>query len=171
VIFGSTKTVKPLSNKRASQMMMKTILTVAARYDPQRTDPEGLAVALDRLLETALSTPGIMNEYANPTFGEFFVADSKPKRKSAPRVVLDISGGVLQEAFCNDRRTKLIKVDWDTDGSDPTDAGIVEITDQNGRCRFVSVVEYPALPPARLAGTDVLAAMSAAGFAGKGCRP
>jgi hypothetical protein len=106
----------------------------------------------------------------NPTFGEFFVADSKPKRKSAPRVVLDVSGGVLQEAFCNDPRTKLIKVDWDTDGCDPTDAGIVEITDQNGRCRFVSVVEYPALPPARLAGTDVLAALSAAGFEDKGRR-
>jgi hypothetical protein len=53
---------------------MKTTLTVDIEYDPEVTDPEGLASAMDRLLETALSTPGIMDEYANPKVGEFFVA-------------------------------------------------------------------------------------------------
>jgi len=52
---------------------MKTTLTVEIEYDPTMTDPEGLACAMDRLLETALSTPGIMDEYGNPTFREFFV--------------------------------------------------------------------------------------------------
>ena len=53
---------------------MKTTLTVEIEYDPKRTDPEGLACAMDRLLETALSIPEVMDEYGNPTIGEFFVA-------------------------------------------------------------------------------------------------
>ncbi len=54
--------------------MMKTTLTVTIEYDPRKTDPEGLACAMDRLLETALSIPEIMDEYGSPTIGEFFVA-------------------------------------------------------------------------------------------------
>ena len=53
---------------------MKTTLTVEIEYDPAATGPEGLACAMDRLLETALSTPDILDEYGNPTVGEFFVA-------------------------------------------------------------------------------------------------
>ena len=53
---------------------MKTTLTVEIEYDSQKTDPEGLACAMDRLLETALSTPGILDEYGNPAVGEFLVA-------------------------------------------------------------------------------------------------
>ena len=52
---------------------MKTTLTVEVEYDPAKTDPEGLACAMDRLLETALSTPDILSEYGNPTVGEFLV--------------------------------------------------------------------------------------------------
>ena len=52
---------------------MKTILFVEVEYDPAATDPEGLACAMDRLLETVLSTPGIMDEYKNPKMGEFLV--------------------------------------------------------------------------------------------------
>ena len=51
----------------------KTILTVEVEYDQAATDPEGLARAMDRLLETVLSTPGIMDEYQNPKMGEFLV--------------------------------------------------------------------------------------------------
>jgi hypothetical protein len=53
---------------------MKTTLTVELEYDPAKTDPEGLACAMDRLLETALSTPDILEEYGNPKIREFFVA-------------------------------------------------------------------------------------------------
>jgi hypothetical protein len=48
-------------------------LTIQVQYDPQVTDPEALASAADVLLETALSTPGILDEYGEPQFGEFFV--------------------------------------------------------------------------------------------------
>jgi hypothetical protein len=53
---------------------MKTTLTVEIEYDPKMTDPEGLACAMDRLLETALSTPDIFSDYGNPRLGEFFLA-------------------------------------------------------------------------------------------------
>jgi len=56
--------------------MARTTLTVDIEYDPKLTDPEGLASAMDRLLETVLSTPGIMEEYGDPRVGEFFVAQA-----------------------------------------------------------------------------------------------
>jgi len=52
----------------------KTTLTVEIEYDPRKTDPEGLACAMDRLLETALSIPEVMDEYGRPAVGQFFVA-------------------------------------------------------------------------------------------------
>jgi len=55
---------------------LKTNLTLEIECDAKVTDPEALAYALDRLLETALSTPGVLDEYGNPTFGEFLVAES-----------------------------------------------------------------------------------------------
>ena len=64
----------------------KTTLTVEIEYNPRKTDPEGLACAMDRLLETALSTPDILDEYGNPTVGEFFVAKetaTPPDRRSS----------------------------------------------------------------------------------------
>lgn len=53
---------------------MKTRLTVDVDYNPDVTDPEGLAAAADRLMETICSTPGILDEYGGPIFGGFFVA-------------------------------------------------------------------------------------------------
>jgi hypothetical protein len=53
---------------------VKAVLEVSVDFDPGVTDPESLASALDRLLETALSTPGIFEDYGNPHVGEFFVA-------------------------------------------------------------------------------------------------
>ena len=55
---------------------MKTRLLLEIDYDPAVTDPEGLACAMDRLLEMALSIPDVLEEYGNPKFGEFLVAVS-----------------------------------------------------------------------------------------------
>jgi hypothetical protein len=54
---------------------VKTKLMLEVDYDPKRTDPEGLARALDRLLETALSVTGSLDEYGNPKFGEFLTME------------------------------------------------------------------------------------------------
>jgi hypothetical protein len=68
-----------------------TQLTVEVEYNPQFTDPEGLACALDRLLETALSTPGIMEDYGEPTVREFFVAEASDDHR------LRIDGPLLRD--------------------------------------------------------------------------
>ncbi len=73
--------------------MAKTTLICEVEYNPNLTDPEGLASAADRLMETALSTPGIMEEYGDPRFGEFFVAPADKTRPSIDEAV---------EAFIHD---------------------------------------------------------------------
>ena len=52
--------------------MARAVFTLQVDCDANRTDPEALASALDRLLETALSTPGILEEYGDPTTHEFY---------------------------------------------------------------------------------------------------
>ena len=76
-------------------MMARTTLIVDVCYDGRRTDPEALASAMDRLMETALSTPGIMDEHANPRVGEFFVAN--PVVTDLQRYTLQIDGGLLRQ--------------------------------------------------------------------------
>ena len=57
--------------------MKTTTLTVEVDYDPTITDPERLASALDILLETALSTPGILEDHGNLTIHPFFAQETE----------------------------------------------------------------------------------------------
>jgi len=50
--------------------MARALIAVEVEYDPRITDAESVAGAVDALLETALSTPGILDEYGDPTLGE-----------------------------------------------------------------------------------------------------
>ena len=51
---------------------MKTVtMIIEVTYNPRKTDPEALAAAMDTLLETALSTEGILDECGDPSFGSF----------------------------------------------------------------------------------------------------
>ena len=59
---------------------MKTTLTVEIEYDPATTDPEGLACAMDRLLETALSTPDILTNTATRPSAN----SSSPRKRLRP---------------------------------------------------------------------------------------
>ena len=52
--------------------------TVFVSYDNDYTDPDSLVSALDRLMETALSTPGIMEEYGPVDVGEFLPSAPHP---------------------------------------------------------------------------------------------
>jgi len=142
---------------------MKTMLTVEIEYDPQMTDPEGLACAMDRLLETALSTPDILEEYGNPTVREFFVAKETTVTPT-PKIVLNMSGGLVQEVFASDPAITVALVDWDTEGCDPSDNGMVEIPDERGGTQLAHVAECPVEPLEQLAGTETEAALKAAGL-------
>ncbi len=57
----------------------KCVLCIPVEFDRGATDPEALACAFDRLLETAMSTPGILDEYNNPTIGPVYL---EPDNKS-----------------------------------------------------------------------------------------
>jgi len=64
---------------------VKTQLMLTVEYNPVVTDPESLATALDRLLTTACSTPGILDEYGNPAIGEVLVVSaSEPDQDNRP---------------------------------------------------------------------------------------
>ena len=139
---------------------MKTTLTVEIEYDSEMTDAEGLACAMDRLMETILSTPGIVEEYGNPRVGEFFVA----KETAAPMIVLNISGGVLQDVFGSDSAIAVTLVDWDVEGCSPSDNNIVELPDVRGGTHLAVVTDYPVWPLEQLAGTETEAALKAAGM-------
>jgi len=145
---------------------MKTTLTVDIDYDPRVTDPEGLASAADRLMETVLSTPGIMDEYGTPRFGEFFVAqtagDYSPQQVL---VIAEISGGTLQEVYASSPSVRTVLVDWDNDGCLPgQDMGIVEVTGDSSRSQLAYVGEVPTLPVDDIQGTSAGKALQAAGI-------
>lgn len=98
---------------------MRTILTIQIDYDPDVTDPEGLAVAMDRLLETAISIPGVLDEYGNPTLGEFYVL--APSRFGV--YALNICT-LRPEVFLTNREAQAV-ID---DSGYPNDFTVVEIT-------------------------------------------
>lgn len=52
--------------------LKRATLCVGVHYDDENTDPEALASALDSLLGTALSTPGILDDYGAVHFEEFY---------------------------------------------------------------------------------------------------
>jgi hypothetical protein len=138
--------------------MAKTTLTVDVTYDGRVTDPEALASAADRLMETILSTPGIMEEYGNPKFGEFFVA-SAASDPAPPIVIVEVSGGVLQQAYA-DTTVQLVLVDWDSEGCEvAADNGIFQAAG-----KVVYVTEMPAAPIDEIVGTNAEKALEAAGM-------
>jgi hypothetical protein len=51
-------------------------LTLVVEYDPELTDGESVAAAMDTLLETAMSTPGILDEYGPVEVGAFEVEET-----------------------------------------------------------------------------------------------
>ena len=60
--------------------MKKTTLSIEVEYDEKKTDPEGMACAMDILMKTALSDPGLIEEYGNPKIGKFYpprIAEAK----------------------------------------------------------------------------------------------
>ncbi len=62
---------------------MKARLYLDVEFDESKTDAESVATALDRVLETGMSTPGVLDEYGDPTAGEFFVLDTETARQRA----------------------------------------------------------------------------------------
>jgi len=52
-------------------MRRTTAFIIKVDYDDRCTDPDALGDALDRLMDTALSTPGILDDYGKVEVGKF----------------------------------------------------------------------------------------------------
>jgi hypothetical protein len=50
-------------------------LTIEVEFDDEVTDAEGMTLAVDYLLNTALSTEGILDDYGNPQIGQAYVGN------------------------------------------------------------------------------------------------
>jgi hypothetical protein len=144
---------------------MKTTLTVDVEFDPNVTDAESIASAADRLLKAALSTPGIMDEYANPRFAPLFVApDMNSSSQSRATVVLEISGGVMQEAYSTDHKISVQLVDWDCDGLQPDpESRVFAVNSVDGPTRLAVVTKFATVAMDQLS-SDTRQALRRAGL-------
>ena len=55
--------------------LTKSFMVIETAFDPDITDAESLASALDTLMDTAKSTPGILDEYGDPEVKAFYPVD------------------------------------------------------------------------------------------------
>jgi hypothetical protein len=78
------------------QAMARFAVEVA--YDPAATEPESLVTALDILMNTALSTPGILDDYGSPVIGNFTLPTNKQKKNNMT-TTLDLSPFYGSECF------------------------------------------------------------------------
>ena len=54
-------------------MKQTAILTIEVEFDPDVTDVHTVGDAVDNLLETAMSTPGILDRCGEPSIGQTYV--------------------------------------------------------------------------------------------------
>lgn len=64
--------------------MTTRTLTIEVGFDPDITDVDAVGVAVDNLLETAMSTPGILDEYGNPDIGQTYVHPAPGREEAVP---------------------------------------------------------------------------------------
>ncbi len=88
--------------------------------------------------------------------------EQKGELLTVPRIVLNLSGGVLQDVFSSEPRARVILVDWATKDANPAEEDMVAIPDGRGNKAFAAVAEYPLHSLPDLAGTDVEDALDAA---------
>ena len=75
-------------------MKKRCYMLIPVEYDHRHADPDGLAVAIDKLLETATSTPGILDDYGNPKIGPTELPAHQFGDCDNPNAVLDEHGEV-----------------------------------------------------------------------------
>ena len=121
---------------------MKTTLTVEIEYDPAMTDPDSLACAMDRLLETALSTPDILADYGNPRVGEFFVAKETTAARTEDH--LEHFRWCLAGRVWFGPRYQRVACDWDVEGCESIGRG--HRRDSRRARWYASWRRWPSIP-------------------------
>jgi hypothetical protein len=74
-------------------------------------------------------------------------------------IIVSVYGGVVQDVFCSDAEAQVTIVDWDTEGANPDQAGVVKIQNAAGQERLAHVDRSKPAPLSRLVGTDVESAL------------
>lgn len=82
-------------------MLRRATLMLPVYYDDEKTDGESTASAFDTLLETIMSTPGILDDYGNVEVGEFSLEfdDEFPEKHARNHLLRlgEIDGPLLAE--------------------------------------------------------------------------
>jgi hypothetical protein len=105
-------------------------------YSPTATD--------ESLLEGLLNLTDALYDWAVERKGEPF---------AVPRIVLNVSGGVVQEVFCLDPHAQVVLIDWDADGADPENENVVTVEQEGGKPLTAYVAEFPTTPLPSVLGT------------------
>jgi hypothetical protein len=85
---------------------------------------------------------------------------------SLPPLVLNVYGGVVQDAFSDIPGVEIVVVDWDVDRDDADHPDVVSLVDRQCRARQACVAPLIVRPFSDLVGTDVEAAIEAADSVG-----
>ena len=63
----------------------------------------------------------------------------------ATKIVIEVSGGMVQAVYCDAPEVTVVLVDWDTDGGEPSN-GTHFVRDKFGTKHLVLSVEFPKSP-------------------------
>lgn len=80
-------------------------------------------------------------------------------------VVINVSGGLVQDVFASNPNIEVTLVDWDVEGADADHPDVISIIDRLGRNRPAYVAPLPVQTSHQLDGTEIAAALAAAGAA------
>ena len=80
-------------------------------------------------------------------------------------IVINVYGGLVQDVFAFDPNIEVTLVDWDVAGADADHPDVVSIVDRLGRNRPAYVASLSVHSSQKLDGTEVAAALAAAGAA------
>jgi hypothetical protein len=78
------------------------------------------------------------------------------------RTVVSICGGIIQDIYCSDPHARIVVIDWDTEGCEPSVNGIVEMREPSGRNIYVYVADFHTQPMNNLSGTEIEEALGVA---------
>ena len=81
------------------------------------------------------------------------------------QIVLNVSGGVVQDVFASRSDVAVLLVDWDADSSIRDDPSLVNLAASDGREQQAYVADLPVQPLEGLSGSDAGAAIEASSFA------
>jgi hypothetical protein len=84
---------------------------------------------------------------------------------STIQIVLNVSGGVVQDVFASQNDVEVLLVDWDTDSSSRDDPALVTVVSDNGCQQQAYVADLTVQGLEDLPGTDVAAAIEVSNFA------